>query len=309
MQILFLIAFIAFVASAGKYGIWYGLAIGFGTFFGLIACLLIVVSLFGRRKKAPASGNGPVGDDLRQTSRSTQQEDADEQGRHEQRLQSALPSHKPSPAHSPATFPAIPDCSGQRAEFIRLMFDFGKSPSLWLPRENRSLTDRRQVQREFYIQLYCDLHAAFAKHAAVESSLNIRSAVMVEQQEIIARVGDDQDASDIFIAFRSLDGVWGGFSHANQSFRFPLQTLAGLQLAVGMPAKGGGGYDIGIVFDAPVHEPVNERTLGLPTRPPSESFSLHLSYSIEASYSLLRGLTSVAHFFEVPISCEEYSDC
>ncbi|WP_257824744.1 hypothetical protein [Burkholderia glumae] len=155
-------------------------------------------------------------------------------------------------------------------------------------------------------QLYAGLRAACLKHVDIDDN-------PAEQQPGIAPLDDLPEhfealkrADDtLFVAFRSRDARWAGFRLGRDSFRFPLDRLAGLALNVGIPAKGAGGYEIEAVFDRPRRDTEAEADWQWH----GSAFQPSLPYADRHSFALLYALTTIAQLFDVRIVCSTFSDC
>ncbi|GAB7539377.1 hypothetical protein AB4851_18940 [Burkholderia sp. 22PA0099] len=155
-------------------------------------------------------------------------------------------------------------------------------------------------------QLYDGLRGVCEQHIEVESNVAEASPEIAPLDDLPEHFNARHRADDtLFVAFRSRDAEWAGFRLGRDSFRFPLDRLAGFALNVGIPARGPGGYEIEAIFDRPHRD----------TEADSEwqrhgsAFQPSLPYADRHSFALLQALTHIAQLFDVRIVCSTFSDC
>ncbi|RDK03062.1 hypothetical protein [Paraburkholderia lacunae] len=159
-------------------------------------------------------------------------------------------------------------------------------------------------------QLYEGFREAIGSYLDIETGGDGTPAAMVSFDELakFPTFAHFRNGSRALLtaAFRSRDAVWGGLRHDGESFRFPLGHLVGIRFMVWVPARGGGGYTVDLVFNVP------RKQSALKGPSPYNSFytgfNLDLPYSELNSFSVFAALTDIALLFDVRARCDTASD-
>lgn len=155
-------------------------------------------------------------------------------------------------------------------------------------------------------QLYDGLRNVCEQHIDIESNLDEASPDIAPLDDLPEHFNARRRADDtLFVAFRTRDAGWAGFRLGRDSFRFPLDRLAGFALNVGIPARGPGGYEIEAIFDRPHRDTEADAEW----QRHGSAFQPSLPYADRHSFALLQALTHIAQLFDVRIVCSTFSDC
>ncbi|WP_341318256.1 hypothetical protein WN982_24590 [Paraburkholderia sp. IMGN_8] len=179
---------------------------------------------------------------------------------------------------------------------------------VWFARSDA--TREPNVPARLHKQLYEGFKDAIGSYLNIEVGEDGTAAAMVSLDELLTAptFAHFKNGSRALLtaAFRSRDAVWGGLRHDSESFRFPLGHLVGIRFMVWVPARGGGGYTVDLVFDLPrkpsalkVSSTYNSFSTG---------FNLDLPYSELNSFSLLYALTDIALLFDIRVRCDSAMD-
>jgi hypothetical protein len=130
---------------------------------------------------------------------------------------------------------------------------------------------------------------------------------VVGEKTVIESGPKDSDAEKAngtpgtLIAFRSRDGIWVGFQFDDERFRFRRAALTALQLEVGFPARGPGGFGVTFYF-----EPVTE----LPAESlwPQATANFDVAYSDQGAYEMLRALTELSLLWDIRLRVSQAMD-
>jgi len=116
------------------------------------------------------------------------------------------------------------------------------------------------------------------------------------------------------LAARSRDARWAGFVWKEARFRFERARLRGFVLDVIFPAKGGGGYEVTVLFDGERKSgPGPVKTGGAAGQSGtisgfSSGFSLDAPFSQGLSFALAAELMEIGALFGVPVRCRQSMD-
>ncbi|MFT4268412.1 MAG: hypothetical protein QM586_14535 [Xenophilus sp.] len=156
----------------------------------------------------------------------------------------------------------------------------------------------RQRRDAFHQQVFEALRECAARHAPVESGRDGSPAAMVPLAQIRRDLFEHPEQT-LFV-FRSRDARWAGFRFGEQSLRFPLEELIGLNVQIALPARGGGYAEIGMVFRRGI--PYGDR------QQHQSSFVLPANFDTDGRLDLLHEFIQAAALLDVRIHSELYND-
>lgn len=284
MYVLFLVALLVAGFVAEAHGILAGLAAFVGSFVALVALIL----LLGRwidRGQGKQAGDGSTATDSVQTA-AAPMEMPDDDAVAPRDSDRPLPRDLlPYPIGGGGSVP--PGLVGRECYLLPLRIDMGGAPACWSWRAATWIRGD-EAHKLFAAQLYERLQRALADPAAEDGD-----AVPLISEDDLARHRFTLEGVRL-IAVRSRDARWGGFVHGAESFRFPLERLVGLQLGIGRPARGSGGYELQLMLAEG-----DERKPSLET---------HLAYNERTTSSLLVATMQLGKLWDVRVGADEYAD-
>ncbi|ALK31849.1 hypothetical protein bpln_1g30850 [Burkholderia plantarii] len=321
LALLLLIPLLAGLIAGSRDGVLAGLAAGaVATVAELL--LLSVAGVLARRRDAKAAAR-----------RAAAAEDAERLAAPDTvppptSANAAIDAHAPTPAPVPPPTPRPIESRARRPDDRPRPIDLLPSPlgsrSAYLGADDSQplpafLGEHASYQRilldvdlratspgAVYRQLYAGLRAACLKHVDIDENAAELQPAIAPLDDLPEHFEAHKRADDtLFVAFRSRDARWAGFRLGRDSFRFPLDRLAGLALNVGIPAKGAGGYEIEAVFDRPRRDTEADADWQWH----GSAFQPSLPYADRHSFALLYALTTIAQLFDVRIVCSTFSDC